>query len=154
MVPTSGISWKWLWTSSTKGGGICLNCSLKGVSSVTLITYLVMWVQPISVGSNKKTLWYSAKSHSGAESANSRGHDSNPHRSSSSNSFPCLCLTVNLGVWGPWRLIHPLWQPGLHRQFWHCSCSHCSGHWGFLLESLGVGSTIPHHHDCSLATFP
>ena len=25
---------------------------------------------------------------------------------------------------------------------------------GFLLESLGVGHTIPHHHNCILATFP
>ena len=101
MAPASSISQKWLWTSSTKGRGICLNHSLKGVSSVTLITCLVEWVQPNSVGSNEKTSWYSAKSH-WVESANSGGHNSNPLRSSSLNSFPCLCLTVNLGVWGPW----------------------------------------------------
>ena len=60
---------------------------------------LVEWVQPNSTGSNEKTLWYLAKS-CWAESANSGGHDSNPLRSSSSNSLPYLCLTVNLGVWG------------------------------------------------------
>ena len=37
IVPDSSISWRWLLTSLTKGGGICLNHSLKGVSSVTLI---------------------------------------------------------------------------------------------------------------------
>ena len=83
----------------TKGGGICLNHSLKGVSSVTLIMCLVEWEQPNLPGSNEKTLWYLAKSH-WTESVNSRGHDSNPLRSSSSNSLPCLSLTVNFGVWG------------------------------------------------------
>ena len=106
MVPASSISCKWLQTSSTKSGGIHLNCSLKGVSSVALIICSVEWVQPNSVGSNKKALWYLAKS-CWTESVNSRGHDSNPLRSSSSNSFPCLCLTVNLVVWGPWGLSAP-----------------------------------------------
>ena len=52
------------------------------------------------------------------------------------------------------RLILLLWQPDLHQQFWHHSGSHCSGHWGFLFESLGVGHPIPHHHDYVFATFP
>ena len=30
------------------------------------------------------------------------GQESNPLKSISSNSFPYLCLTVNLGVWGSW----------------------------------------------------
>ena len=34
MAPKSSISYRWLWTSSTKGRGIHLNHSLKGVSSV------------------------------------------------------------------------------------------------------------------------
>ena len=128
MAPDSSISLRWLWTSSTKGGGICLNHSLKGVSSVILIMCSVEWVQPNSAGSNEKTLWYSAKSCQ-AESAISGGHNSNPLRFSSSNSFPCLCLTVNLVVWGLWDFFS-------------------------LFESLGVGHTIPHHHDCIIATFP
>ena len=101
IAPDSSFSLRWFQTSSTKGGGICLNCSLKGVSSITLIVCLVEWMQPNSVGSNEKTLWYSAKSQQAA-SASSGGHKSNPLRSSSSNSFPFLCLTVNWNVWGFW----------------------------------------------------
>ena len=55
IMPDSSISLRWLRTSSTKVRGFCLNYSLKGVSSVTLIVCLVEWVQPNSVGSNEKT---------------------------------------------------------------------------------------------------
>ena len=79
---------------------------LKGVSSLTLIVCSVEWVQPNSTGSNKKTPWYLAK-RGQEESANSTGQDSNPLRSSSSNSFQGLCLTVNLGVWGLWGSSSP-----------------------------------------------
>ena len=41
--------------------GICPNCSLNRVLSVTLITCSVKWVQPSLLGSKEKTLWYSAK---------------------------------------------------------------------------------------------
>ena len=101
MVPASSIPHKWLWTSPTKSWGIHLNHSLTWVLSVTLIMCSVEWVEPNSVGSNEKTSWYLAKSCQ-VESTNSGGHDSNPLRSSSLNSFPGFCLTVNLGVWGPW----------------------------------------------------
>ena len=101
MEPDSSISLSWLWTSSTKGGGIHLNCSLKGVSSVTFIVSSVVWVQPNSVGSNEKTSWYSAKSQQVA-SANSKGHNFNPLKSNFLNSLPCLCLVVKLGGWGSW----------------------------------------------------
>ena len=97
IAPDSSISCRWLQTSSTNGGGICLKCSLKGVSSVTFIMCSVEWVQPNSAGSNENTSWYSAKSWWVA-SASSRGQESNLLKSSSSNNFPCLCLTVNLGV--------------------------------------------------------
>ena len=88
-----------------------------------------------------------------AESANSGGHNFNPLRSRSSNNFPCLCQMVNLGGWGLWGSF-PLQQPGLCQQFQHYSCSHCPGHWGFLLESLGVVHTIPYHHNYVFATLP
>ena len=101
MVPKCSISCRWLWTSSTKGGGIHLNHSLKGVSSVTLVMCLVKCVQPSLLGSSKKTSWYSIKS-DWAESANSRGHDAKPLKSSSSSNLPCLCLMVNLGNWEVW----------------------------------------------------
>ena len=60
IVPDFSISHRWFQTSSTSSGGICLNHSLKGVSSVTFIVCLVEWVQPNSVGSNENTSWYSA----------------------------------------------------------------------------------------------
>ena len=77
--------------------GYPLNHSLKGVSSMTFIVCSVEWVQPNSAGSNENVSWYSAKSW-WAASTSSGGQESNPLKSSSSNNFPCLCLTVNLGV--------------------------------------------------------
>ena len=106
IVPDSSISCRWFWTSSTSSRGICLNCSLKGVSSVTFIICLVEWVQPNFMGSNENTAWYLARSQQ-AVSASSRGQESNPLKSSSSNNFPRLCLTANLGVWGFWGLSTP-----------------------------------------------
>ena len=150
IVPNSTISHRWFQTSSTRGRGIHLNHSLKGVSSVTLIVCSVEWVQPNSIGSNKNTLWYSTNRR-WAASASSRGQESNPLRSSSSNNFPSLCLTVNLGLWGFWCPF-PLLQLGLHQWPWHWVCCHCPGHWGFLVEALQVSHTIPYHHDCILTT--
>ena len=97
IVPDSSISCRWFQTSSASSAGICLNCSLKGVSSVTFIICLVEWVQPNSVGSNENMSWYSAGSQ-WAVSVSSGGQESNLLKSSSSNNFPRLCLTVNLGV--------------------------------------------------------
>ena len=103
-APNSSISCRWFQTSSTSSRGIHLNHSLKGVSSVTFIVCSVEWVQPNSDWNTM--LWYLARSWWVA-SASSGGQESNPLKSSSSNSFPCLCLTVNLGVWGPWSLPLP-----------------------------------------------
>ena len=97
MAPDSNISFKWFLTSSTIGGGICLNCSLKGVPSVTFIICSLEWVQPSSARSNENMSWYLARSWQ-AVSANSRVHESRPLRSNSSNNLPCLCLTVSAGV--------------------------------------------------------
>ena len=57
---------------------------------------------------------------------------------------------VKLGVWGLWSSSTPLasypcWW------FWHHDCCHCSSHQSFLLKSLGVGCTVPHHHNSVLA---
>ena len=101
IVPDSSISHRLFWTSSTNGEGICLNHSLKGVSSVTFIVCSIEWVQPNSTGSNQNTSWYLARSW-WAASASSRAQEFNPLKSNSLNSLPCLCLTVILGVWGPW----------------------------------------------------
>ena len=56
-----------------------------------------------------------------------------------------------LGCLRAMRLIHPFWQASFCRQFWHHGCFHCSGHQGFLLESLGVSCNVSHHHNNILA---
>ena len=99
MTPDSNISLRWFLTSSTISGGIRLNCSLNGVSSVTFMVCSVEWVHPSSAGSNENTSWYLARSWQ-ALSANSGAHKSKPLRSNSLNSLPCLCLIINFGVWG------------------------------------------------------
>ena len=101
MAPDSNISHRWLLTSSTNRGGIHLNCSLKGVSSVTFMICSVEWVQPYSAGSNKNMSWYLARSQC-AVSASSGVQESRPLNSNSLNNLPCLCLTVSLGVWELW----------------------------------------------------
>ena len=93
--PDSSISCRWFQTSSTSGRGIHLN------HSVTFIMCSVELVQPHSAGSNENTLWHLARSRWVA-STSPGGQASNPLKSSSSNSFPCLCLTVNLRVWRCW----------------------------------------------------
>ena len=107
IVPDSSISHRWFWTSSTNGRGIHLNCSLKGVSYVTFILCSIEWVQSNSTGSNENTSWYLARTW-WAASTSLGAKESNPLKSNSSNSLPCLCLTVNLGVWGPWGSSPPL----------------------------------------------
>ena len=118
MAPDSNISLRWFLTSSTIGGGICLNHSLKGVSSVTFMVCLVEWVQSSSAGSNENTSWYSARNQQ-ASSANSGVHVSKPLRSNSSNSLLHLCLIINFGVWG--QNLHCLpfansWAQGVQAQ--------------------------------------
>ena len=116
MVPDSNISFKWLLTSSTSGGGIRLNHSLKRVSPVTFMICSVEWVQPNSAGSNENTSWYSARSW-WAASTYSRVQEYRPLKSNSSNNLPCLCLTVSLGVWKSGDLsapsLHPSYSGGL-----------------------------------------
>ena len=98
MALDSNISLRWFLTFSTIGSGICLNSSLKGVLSVTFIVCSVEWVQPNSTGSNENTSWYLARSWQAA-STNSGAQESRLLKSSSSNSLPCLCLTISFGVW-------------------------------------------------------
>ena len=113
MASDSNISCRWFLTSSTNGGGIHLNCSLKAVSSVTFIVCSMEWVQPNSTASNKNTSWYLAKSWHAA-SASSGVQETRPHKSNSSNNLPCLCLTVSPRVygnhgthWPPLAIAHP-----------------------------------------------
>ena len=101
MTLDSNISHRWLLTSSTNGGGIHLNHSLKGVSLVTFMVCSVEWVEPTSAGSNENTSWYLARSQHMA-SASSGVQESRLVKSNSSSNLPSLCLTVSLGVWESW----------------------------------------------------
>ena len=101
MVSDSNISHRCAQTSSTNGGGICLNQSLNGASSVTLITCSVKWIQPSSHGSKEKMLWYSVRSE-WAELASSGSQDPKLLYSNFSNSFSCLCPVFSFCVWVPW----------------------------------------------------
>ena len=92
MAPDSSISHWWFLTSSTNGGGIHLNHSLKGVSTVTFIICSVEWVQPNSAGFNENTSWYLARSQQAA-SASSGAQESRPLKSNLLNNLPHLCLT-------------------------------------------------------------
>ena len=152
MAPDSNISLRWFWTSSTKGGGICLNHSLKGVSFVTLIICSVEWVQPNSTGSKVKTSWYLARSWQAA-SASSRGHKFNLLKFNSINSLPCLCLVVKLsgwGSWGPSSPSHTLISSGVSSTT-IAATALATG--AFFSECLGVGCTVPYQHKHILATF-
>ena len=96
IVPGSSISHKCIWISSTKGGDIHLDCSLNGVSSVTLITCVVEWVQPSSLGSSEKMsgeTWQPLPTLVAMISS--------PLRSKSLNNFSWHCFMVNLGIWQP-----------------------------------------------------
>ena len=101
MAPDSNISCRWLLTSSTNGGGIHLNHSLKGVSLVTFIVCSMEWVQPNSAGSKENMSWYLARSQCAA-SASSGAQESRLLKFNLSNNLPWLCLTVSLGVWESW----------------------------------------------------
>ena len=153
MAPDSNISHRWLLTSSTNGGGIHLNHSLKGVSLVTFIVCSVEWVQPNSSGSNENTSWYSVKSQRAA-SASSGVQESRLLKSNSSNNLPCHCLTVSLEVWESQDSSAPSSNCSLSGRFRHRWCSYCPGHRGFLSEGLQVCCVIPHHHDCFFTAFP
>ena len=69
IAPDSNISCRWFQTSSTNGGGICLNCSLKGVSSVTFTVCFMEWVQSNSTGSNENMSWYLARNQQAASTS-------------------------------------------------------------------------------------
>ena len=66
IVPNSNISCRLFRTSSTNGGRIHLNCSLKGVSSVTFIYILYSGYSPI--------LLEPARTHRGTQPGASRWH--------------------------------------------------------------------------------
>ena len=87
-------------TSSTNGRRICLNHSLNGTSSATLITCLVEWVQLSLLGSKEKMSWYSTQE-----------TGQNPpalvakipiHSNLASWTVSPVCFIVSFSIWMPW----------------------------------------------------
>ena len=153
MVPDSNISFRWFLTSSTSGGGIHLNCSLKGVSSVTFMICSMEWVQPNSAGSNKNTLWYLARSWQAA-SASSGVQESRPLKSNSSNNLPCLCLTASLRVWKSGDSLVPSYNPSDSGVLGTGNAATALATGVFLLKGLWICSIILYHYNCLFTTFP
>ena len=105
IAPESNISHRWFQTSSTNGGGIHLNHSLKGVSSVTFVMCSIEWVQPNPAESNENTSWYSARSQQAA-STSSGAQESKPLKSNLLNNLLCLPNSQS-GKYGDPGLMHP-----------------------------------------------
>ena len=100
MAPPSSLSCKFCWTSSSKGGAICQNHSLKGSSSSSPITCSAASMQPISFLSREK-MWWGSISFCSNFKASSGGHSlsySSPlsSRNSSISNFCCSSI-VSLG---------------------------------------------------------
>ena len=96
IAPDSNISQRWFSNLLNQRQMNLPNSFLKRMSFVTFIVCSVEWVQPNSAGSNENTLSYLAKSQQAA-SAISGGQESNPLKSSSSNSFHVVAWQSVLG---------------------------------------------------------
>ena len=107
----------------------------------------VEWVQPNPAGSNENTSWYLARSQLAA-SANSGVQESRPLKSNSSNNFPCLYLTVSLGVWKSVDLPIPSCNPLGFRDPGTGNAAAALATGFFFLEGLWVGSVILYHYNC------
>ena len=103
VAPASNISSTCAWTSSTIGGGILWNLSLKGSSSITLISCFTRSVQPNSPGSKEKMSWYSA-SRTWVAAWFLSDHLSRPDKSSCWKSISFLHSTNSFVCWIPWLL--------------------------------------------------
>ena len=113
----------------------------------------IEWVQPNSAASNKNMSWYLARNQQVA-SASPRGQESNPLKSSSLNSFPCLCLTVNFGGM---RMLGSHHHPPTTKPPWvvqALGAPQLPWQSGFILEGLWVSCTVPYHHDFLFTSSP
>ena len=97
IVPDSIISHRWLQTSSTNDRGIHLNHPLKGVSSVTFIVCSVEWGTAQFCGVQQKHVMVLGQEPVGSICQLWRPR-AQPTQIQFMKQFPCLCLTVNLGV--------------------------------------------------------
>ena len=150
IMSESNISQKCAWTSATNCGGICLNDSLNGTSSVTLIICLIEWVQPSSLDSREKMSWYSAK-RDWAELTSSGGQDSNPLKYIFSNNFSCLCPMVSLCGWLPQALCNASIIPGLICGSQHPTGGYYPCHQNLPPQGLRVCHAVSHYNTDTLA---
>ena len=129
IAPESIISQKCVWTS-TNGRGIPLNHSLNGVSSVTLITCVMEWVQPSSLGSREKTSWYLAK-RVWMVCCQLRW----PGLPNCSGLIPqtaslAIASWLTLCAWCPGFSSGTFVESAQHSEFWYLSKHDSSCHWG------------------------
>ena len=112
IAPASNISFMCVQTSSTMGGGILWNCSLKDLLSTTLISCFAKSGQHSSLGSNKKMSWYSANKFWRVTWLTSY-HPSRPDKSSCWKSTSFLHSINILVHWMPCTSSMPLkfWMP-------------------------------------------
>ena len=125
IAPDSNISCRWFWTSSTNGGGIHLNHSLKGVSSITFILCSMEWVQPNSTGSNENTSWYLARSCAGSI-CQLGGPGVQATQVQFIEQFTMSLPNGQSGGMGILGLISPLQQLDFFRGFRHRQCCYCT----------------------------
>ena len=106
----------------------------------------VEWVQPNSAGSSENTSWNLARSQEVA-SANSGVQESKMLKSNSSNNFPCLCLTVSLGVWKSADLPIPSCNPSDSGVL---ALAMQLPPWpqGFFPDGLWICSVVAYHYNC------
>ena len=98
IAPASSMPLKDVLTSSSKGGGICLSCSLKGSLSVIRISCSIALVQPNSLSSKVKTSW-KARTSSLAAAAFPGVHELKPSRFNFPRSFSCHAVTERGSSW-------------------------------------------------------
>ena len=92
IAPTSSMSLRDVLTSSSKGRGIHLNCSLKGSLSVMWISCSITLMQPSSLSPKAKTSW-KARTSSLAAAAFCGVHELMPSRFNFPRSFSCHTVT-------------------------------------------------------------
>ena len=97
IAPACNMSLTCVLTSSNNGGGVCLNCSLKDSSSVTLMLCLTWLAHPNSLSSREKISWYSINNSQACFTCSS-GHLFRPDRSKVDINFSWHCSTLRVGI--------------------------------------------------------
>ena len=94
MAPASNISLMCCLTSSSKGGGMCQKCSLKGsLLSISILCFTISLQHSLFL-SNENTSWYFWMS-SHACCTNSFGHSSRASKFNFFSTLTCLSALVN-----------------------------------------------------------